>query len=181
MILSIRTYGDPVLRRQADPITEITPEIHKLIEDMFETMYAAEGIGLAAPQVGHSIRLFIIDLAPMEEGADPQPKIFINPYIISYGSETDSYEEGCLSLPTIHEDVIRPTSIRLRYETLEGERREEEIEGFSARVIQHEYDHLQGVLFIDRLGTLKRSLLKKTLKRIASGEIQVEYSEQYRL
>ncbi len=181
MILSIRTYGDPVLRRQADPITEVTPEIRKLIEDMFETMYAAEGIGLAAPQVGHSIRLFIIDLAPMEEDTEPQPKVFINPLIISYGSETDSYEEGCLSLPTIHEDVIRPTSIKLRYETIEGEKREEEIEGFPARVIQHEYDHLQGVLFIDRLGTLKRSLLKKTLKRIASGEIQVEYSEQYRL
>ena len=181
MILSIRTYGDPVLRRQSRPIPEITPAIRELVDNMFETMYAAEGIGLAAPQVGESLRLFVIDLGVMDEEPTHRPQVFVNPTILEYGPEKDSYEEGCLSLPTIREDVIRPTSIKLSYETLEGEKIEEEISGFPARVIQHEYDHLQGVLFIDRIGSLKRSLLKKTLKKIAEGRIQVEYSENYRL
>ncbi len=178
-MLSIQTYGSDVLRRKAVPLETVDAELHQLVADMFESMYAAEGIGLAAPQVGRSIRLFIIDLTPIEEGE--QQRVYVNPQIVEYGTSKDDHEEGCLSLPTIRENVTRPTRIRLQYQTLEGEDHDEWVEGFLARVVQHEYDHLEGVLFIDHISALKRSLLKKTLARIASGEIEVELTENYEL
>ena len=179
MILPIQTYGKDVLRQQAKPIDSQDEAIHQFVEDMFESMYAAEGIGLAAPQVDRSIRVFIVDISPMDE--TESRRVFLNPRILEFGPEKDNYEEGCLSLPTIHESVTRPTSVRISYETLDGEKRDEWIDGFLARVIQHEYDHLEGVLFIDHLSGLKRSLLRKTLNKIASGEIEVESSENYQL
>lgn len=179
MPLKIFTYGSDVLRKIAKPIEQVDDKIRKFIDDMFVTMYAAEGIGLAAPQVGESIRLFIVDISPLQEGEEK--RVYINPRIIDFGDELDEYEEGCLSIPQIHEIVTRPTSIRIQYDTIEGESRDELVEGFLARVIQHEYDHLEGTLFIDHLSSLKRSLLRKTLKKIARGEIEVEESENYRL
>lgn len=179
MLYDIQTYGKEVLRRATKEIQEFDTPLKKIVSNMFETMYAAEGIGLAAPQIGKSIRLFIVDLSPLED--DEQKRVFINPKIYAFGDETDEFEEGCLSLPTIREVVTRPTTIRMRYHDLEGKAHDEEFDDFLARVIQHEYDHLEKTLFIDHLSSLKRSLLKKTLKKIASGEIEVEDSENYEL
>jgi peptide deformylase len=179
MLLPIQTYGKEVLRQKAANIAAIDDDIRLLIANMFETMYAAEGIGLAAPQVDRSLRLFIIDLSPMapEEGQ----RVFINPEILTFGDTLDEYEEGCLSIPTVREIVTRPTTIQVRYQNPDGQTLQEEISDFPARVFQHEYDHLEGVLFTDRLSSLKRSLLKKTLKKIARGEIEVETSENFEL
>lgn len=179
MLRTIYTHGNPVLRKKALPISAITDETRQLAADMFETMYAAEGIGLAAPQVGESIRLFVIDLNPMEK--DEGQRVYVNPELLEFSDEKDIYEEGCLSIPTVRDDVIRPTGVRIKYQTLEGEMRNEWIDTFLARVIQHEYDHLEGILFTDHLSAIKRSLLKKTLKKIATGEIEVEMSENYQL
>jgi len=179
MRYEIQTYGSDILRAETAAIEVIDDSIRELVSNMFETMYAAEGIGLAAPQVGKSLRLFVIDLSPLVE--TEEKRVYINPEIYSFGDEKDDYEEGCLSLPTIRETVTRPTSIRIRYQDLEGKSHDEEVDSFLARVIQHEYDHLEKTLFIDHLSSLKRSLLKKTLKMIASGEIEVEESENYEL
>ena len=179
MLYDIQTYGKQVLRTATQTIPEITDEIRTIVSNMFETMYAAEGIGLAAPQVGKSLRLFVIDLSPMDESEGK--RVFVNPQIQSFGDLEDEYEEGCLSLPTIREVVTRPTSIRLTWQDLTGKTFDEEFDEFLARVIQHEYDHLEKTLFIDHLSSLKRSLLKKTLKKIASGEIEVEASENFEL
>jgi len=179
MIYEIQTYGKEVLRTATREIPVIDDELRTFVADMFETMYAAEGIGLAAPQVGRSIRLFVIDLEPLDETEGK--RVFINPKIHEYGLEQDEYEEGCLSIPTIREIVRRPTRIHITYQDMDGVEHDEEIEGFLARVIQHEYDHLEKTLFVDHLSSLKRSLLKKTLKKIANGEIEVEESENFEL
>ena len=179
MLLEIQTYGKEVLRTATKPITEIDDSIRELVSNMFETMYAAEGIGLAAPQIGKSLRLFVIDLSPLDE--EEEKRVYINPEIYLFGDDEDEYEEGCLSLPTIREIVTRPMRIGIKYQDLDGNHFDEEVDGFLARVIQHEYDHLEKTLFIDHLSSLKRSLLKKTLKKIASGEIEVEESENYEL
>ncbi len=179
MLYEIQTYGKDVLRRKTVEITTIDQSIRDMVSNMFETMYAAEGIGLAAPQIGESIRLFIIDLSPMDESEGK--RVFINPEIYAYSDEQDEYEEGCLSIPTIREIVTRPTGIKIKYQNLDGEHIDTEVDEFLARVIQHEYDHLEQTLFVDHLSSLKRSLLKKTLKKIASGEIGVESSENFEL
>lgn len=179
MILDIQTYGKDVLRRKTEEIKEIDNDLKSFIADMFETMYGAEGIGLAAPQVGRSIRLFVIDISPLDESE--KKRVYINPFIYEFGEEQDDYEEGCLSIPTVREIVTRPTTIKIRYQDLDGKAHDEEVDGFLARVIQHEYDHLEARLFVDHLSSLKRSLLKKTLKKIAAGEIEVETSENYEL
>ncbi|MCF6237992.1 MAG: peptide deformylase [Candidatus Marinimicrobia bacterium] len=179
MLYEIQTYGKQVLRRKTEEIPVIDQTIRTLVSNMFETMYAAEGIGLAAPQVDHSLRLFVIDLSPLDESETK--RVYINPKITSFGAEQDEYEEGCLSVPTIREIVTRPTRIKISYQDLEGQSYDEEVYDFLARVIQHEYDHLEKTLFVDHLSSLKRSLLKKTLKKIASGEIQVEASENFEL
>ncbi len=163
--LVIRKYGDPVLRMKAAPIIEIDEEVRQLAQDMIETMQDAEGVGLAAPQVGESIRLFVVDLGVIEEDALPQ--VFINPEILFTSKEVEKAEEGCLSLPGINEDVVRPVRIKLRYTNLEGETVEEECEEMLARVILHENDHLNGVFFIDRISPMKRRLLDKRLRQIA--------------
>lgn len=179
MLYDIQTYGKKVLRQKTEEIPRIDDSIHEIVSNMFETMYAAEGIGLAAPQVDKSIRLFVIDLSPIDESEGK--RVFINPKIVAFGDESDEYEEGCLSIPTVREIVTRPTSIKITYQNLQGESFDEEVDDFLARVIQHEYDHLEKTLFIDHLSTLKRSLLKKTLKKIESGEIGVEDSENFEL
>ncbi len=179
MLFEVQTYGKKVLRTATKEITEINDEFRAFVSDMFETMYAAEGIGLAAPQVGKSIRLFIIDLSPMDETEGR--RVFVNPRIHSFGDDSDEYEEGCLSIPTIREIVTRPTTIHITYQDMDGKAHDEEVDGFLARVIQHEYDHLEKTMFVDHLSSLKRSLLKKTLKKIASGEIEVEASENFEL
>jgi len=179
MLYEIQTYGKQVLRTATKEIAQVDDDLKEIVSNMFETMYAAEGIGLAAPQVNKSLRLFVIDLSPMDENEGR--RVFINPQIYQFGDEQDEYEEGCLSLPTIREIVTRPTSIRITYQDLNGTEYDEEVDGFLARVIQHEYDHLEKTLFIDHLSSLKRSLLKKTLKKIASGEIEVEASENFEL
>lgn len=179
MLYEIQTYGKKVLRTATKEIPQIDEDFKTIVANMFETMYAAEGIGLAAPQVGKSIRLFVIDLSPLDE--EEGRRVFVNPRILESGDEQDEYEEGCLSIPTVREIVTRPTSIRLTYQDMTGKQYDEEIDGFLARVIQHEYDHLEKRLFVDHLSALKRSLLKKTLKKIASGEIEVEASENFEL
>ncbi len=179
MLYEIQTYGKKVLRRKTEEISIIDDTIREIVSNMFESMYAAEGIGLAAPQVDKSIRLFVIDLSPIDESESK--RVFINPKIVAYGDETDEYEEGCLSIPTVREIVTRPTTIRIIYQDLKGDTFEEEVDDFLARVIQHEHDHLEGILFVDHLSKLKLSLLKKTLKKIEKGEIGVEASENFEL
>ncbi|MCF7824343.1 MAG: peptide deformylase [Candidatus Marinimicrobia bacterium] len=179
MLYEIQTYGKDILRQKTEKIGNIDDSVREIVSNMFETMYAAEGIGLAAPQIGKSIRLFVIDLSPIDESE--KKRVFINPEIYEYGKETEDIEEGCLSIPTVREIVTRPARIKIRYQTLDGQHVDEEVDDFLSRVIQHEYDHLERTLFVDHLSTLKRSLLKKTLNQISRGEIEVEASENYEL
>src|SRR5246500_4760573 len=155
---------DKALRLVSKPIEKVTPEIRKLADDMFETMYAAPGIGLAAIQVAQPIRLITMDLAKKEDagGRKPRPRLFINPEIVSSSEEVSTYEEGCLSIPEYYEEVERPARVRVRFTDLDGKLHEEDAEGLFATCIQHEIDHLNGVLFIDYLSKLKRDrVLKK--------------------
>ncbi len=178
MIYPIYVYGQPVLRKVAQEITPDYPDLKELIADMFETMKYSDGIGLAAPQIGKSIRLIVIDAEPL---ADDDPsmkdfrKVIINPKIIEETGEEVIYNEGCLSLPGIREDVTRKSIIRVRYVDENFEPKEETYDGFRARIIQHEYDHLEGILFIDRLGPLKKRLLKGKLNDITRGQVECKY------
>jgi len=158
-------YGHPVLRLKARQIKEIDDSIRDLAEDMIETMVAAEGIGLAAPQIAESITLLVINSGLDEE--DGPPRVYINPVILEEDG-TFSLEEGCLSIPDIREDVVRPEVIKIQYQDLDGREHEEECSGMLARVLQHEVDHLNGVLFIDRISQIKRKLLSKKLKAIVA-------------
>ena len=148
-LLPIRVLGDPVLREETKPVTVITEELRRLIDDMFETMYAARGIGLAAPQVGRSERLCVIDV-------DEEPMVLINPEILESSRATEKAEEGCLSIPDIYGDVERPAAVRLRAMDREGNVFERDAEGLLARCIQHEIDHLHGKMFIDYMSMLKK-------------------------
>lgn len=167
-------YGHPLLRVQASPLENIDESIHALAEDMIETMIEAEGIGLAAPQVAESIALLVVNNGLIEDGAEA--KAYINPVIQEEHGST-VMEEGCLSIPDIREDVARPESIRVTYQDLAGTEHDELCDGMLARVLQHEIDHLNGVLFIDRISPMKRKLLSKKLKRIAAGDSLVEASK----
>ena len=158
-------YGHPALRMKARQIEKIDDSIRELAEDMIETMEAAEGIGLAAPQIAESITLLVINFNLIEE--DASSKAYINPVILAEEGNLNM-EEGCLSIPDIREDVVRPEKIKIKYQDLNGVRHEEECNGMLARVLQHEIDHLHGVLFIDRIGQIKRKLLSKKLKTIAA-------------
>jgi peptide deformylase len=151
----VRTLGDAVLRRKAQPVATITDETRSLIRDMFETMYAEEGVGLAAPQVGISDRVIVVD--PHEEGIEPFA--LVNPEILEASKETDKSEEGCLSIPGLRDLVERSRRVRVRGLAPEGQLREFEAEGLLARILQHEVDHIDGILFIDRVSPLKRKLL----------------------
>jgi peptide deformylase len=152
--LDVRIMGDPVLRKKAEPVTNITDDVRKLIRDMFDTMYAEEGVGLAAPQVGISERVIVVD--PHTE--DMEPFALINPEILDASKVTEKGEEGCLSIPGLRDIVERSSLVRVRGESVTGEVREFEAEGLLARILQHEVDHLDGILFLDRLSPLKRKL-----------------------
>lgn len=190
MILPIVAYGDPVLKKEAQEINKDFPDLDKLIADMFETMYAASGVGLAAPQIGKSIRLFVVDGSPFaedEEGEeDPRAegmenfkKVFINPIIEEETGEEWGFNEGCLSIPKIREEVFRQEKITISYYDENWELREETYEGYSARIIQHEYDHIEGILFTDHLSPLKKRLLTKRLQNISKGDVEVSYKMKF--
>lgn len=164
MALEVLVYGDPVLRRKSAPIEAITAEIRQLAQDMIETMYVEEGVGLAAPQVGRSIRMLVAD-AEFDEETRPA-RVFINPEILESSGEW-KFDEGCLSVPGIRAEIVRPEMIRLRYQDLDGNVHEDEMHEIWARVLQHEIDHLDGKLFVDYLSPIKRSLIMKKLKALA--------------
>ncbi len=179
MIYPVVLYGHPVLRREAeDFLPEEKEGIPNLIDDMYETMYKADGIGLAGPQIGLSKRIFVIDATPlaeeMPELADFK-KAFINARIVEREGDVVSDNEGCLSLPGISESVGRPLKIRIRYVDADFNEYDEVYEGWAARVIQHEYDHIDGVLFVDHLAPLKKRLLKSKLNAISKGKVNVNY------
>lgn len=178
-ILPIVTYNDEVLRKKAAPITENSDNLQKLIDDMFETMYNGSGVGLAAPQIGKSLQLFVTDADPMTEDDDDEPKygklVFINPKIIESGDEKATYDEGCLSIPGIRESVTRPNEIKVSYLDRELKEQTATYSGWMSRVFQHELDHLKGVLFIDYLGSFKKRLLKTRLNSVVTGEIEAGY------
>ena len=187
MILPILAYGDPVLKKKAVEIDRDHPGLDSLIEDMFETMYGAKGIGLAAPQVGESIRLFIVDASPFgEDEEDPEAEkvkdfkeVFINAEILESTGDTWPFEEGCLSIPNIREEVQREERIKIRYYDADWNLREREFDGYAARIIQHEYDHIEGVLFTDRLNPLKKRMLKRKLTDISKGSTKVDYKMKF--
>ncbi len=185
MILPIVAYGDPVLKKKAVEIDEDFPNLQKLIENMFETMYNASGVGLAAPQIGKSIRLFIVDATPVAEGEDGDPscedfkRVFINPIILEEEGEEWSYEEGCLSIPNIREEVQRKPTLKIEYFDENWDLYEEELDGFAARVVQHEYDHIEGVLFLDHISPFKKTLLRGKLNDISKGNVDVKYRMKF--
>jgi len=190
MILPIVAYGDPVLKKVGEEIDKDYPGLSELIDNMWETMYAASGVGLAAPQIGKSIRLFIVDASPFadEEEDEPDPKakglenfkkVFINPIIEEETGENWAFQEGCLSIPKIREDVYRKEKITITYFDENFDFHEETYDGYAARVIQHEYDHIEGILFTDHLSPLKRKLLTKKLGNISKGEIDVDYRMKF--
>ncbi|HOK50668.1 MAG: peptide deformylase [Bacteroidales bacterium] len=178
MIYPIYVYGQPVLRQVAKEISFDYPNLKTLIADMFETMKVSDGIGLAAPQIGLSIRLFVVDATSM---AEEEPalkdfrKVFINPKILERWGEETIFNEGCLSLPGIREDVKRESIIRIAYYDEDFKPHEEVYDGFAARVIQHEYDHIEGILFIDRISPLRRKMLKSKLLNISKGLVEANY------
>lgn len=178
MILPIYTYGHPVLRKQTEEITTDYPDLKNLIDNMFDTMYHADGIGLAAPQIGLAIRLLVIDMAPYKE-EDPAlgsfKTVMINPEMLEMSEEEDEANEGCLSIPGISEKVSRPEWIKIKYLDMDFNEHIEEFEGFKARVIQHEYDHLEGSLFTDHINPLRRQLIKSRLTNIVKGKAQCDY------
>ncbi len=179
MILPIYIYGQPVLRKVAEDITPDYPELKQLIGNMWETLADSEGIGLAAPQIGRAIRLVVIDLDVISDDLPEYKgfkKVFINPHIIELDdTNTDSSEEGCLSLPAIHEKVVRPTRIHVRWQDEDFQEHDEWIEGYLARVMQHEFDHLDGHMFIDRISPLRRQLIKNKLKALTQGRYRCGY------
>lgn len=178
MVYPVVVYGSPLLRRVSKEIKEDHEGLQKLIEDMFETMIVSDGVGLAAPQIGKSIRLFIIDATPMAEddaSLEGFRKVFINPQIIEREGDLWGFVEGCLSLPEIREEVSRPAEIRIQYYDGNFKFHDEKYDGVKARIIQHEYDHLEGVLFVDLLSPLKKKLLKGKLNNIAKGKVAAAY------
>lgn len=178
MIYPIVVYGDPVLKKRAEDIEKESLDVKTLAEDMFETMYGASGVGLAAPQIGKSIRMFVVDGEPMEDELKDFKKVFINPQILEETGDEWSFEEGCLSIPGIRAEVFRPDKIRIRYFDEEWQEHEEEYNGVAARIIQHEYDHIEGVLFTDYLSPLKKRLLKSKLQNISKGQVRTDYRIQ---
>ncbi|MBR6077664.1 MAG: peptide deformylase [Paludibacteraceae bacterium] len=179
MILPIYTYGQPVLRKVAQDIDKDYPELKELIANMWETLASSEGIGLAAPQIGLPIRVVVIDLDPLKEDFpeyDGFKKVYINAHIEEYDdSETETSSEGCLSLPAIHENVKRPTRIRVTYQDENFTEHDEWVEGYLARVMQHEFDHLEGKMFIDRITPLRKQLIKSKLKALLQGRFRTGY------
>ncbi|HMY85264.1 MAG: peptide deformylase [Saprospiraceae bacterium] len=178
MILPIYAYGQPVLKREGDEVSREYPELDKLIDDMFETMYNASGVGLAAPQVGLSLKLFVVDTIQVEKEETRGKgikKVFLNAELLEETGDEWAYEEGCLSIPDVRGEVDRLPVIRLRYQDEKFEVHEETFEGINARVIQHEYDHTIGKLFIEKLGPVKKQLIKRKLENIKRGKVSADY------
>ncbi|SHM73754.1 peptide deformylase [Polaribacter sp. KT 15] len=189
MILPIVAYGDPVLRKVATEITKDYPDLEKLITNMKETMYNASGVGIAAPQIGKAIRLFVIDASPFAEDEELSEKdrtalkdfnkVFINAKIIEEEGEEWVFNEGCLSIPDVREDVIRKPNITIEYLDENFEKHRESLDGLAARVFQHEYDHIEGILFTDKLSSLKKRIIKKKLENISKGKIRADYRMRF--
>ncbi len=189
MILPIVAYGDPVLRKVGKEIDKDYPQLDKLIADMRETMYNANGLGLAAPQIGKDIRLFVIDASPFAEDEDISEeeknyfkdfnRVFINAKIIKEEGDEWAFNEGCLSIPSINEDVFRQETVTIEYQDENFEKHTETLSGLPARVFQHEYDHIEGVLFTDKLSSLKKRLIKKKLENISKGKVNAGYRMRF--
>ncbi|HKJ07427.1 MAG TPA: peptide deformylase [Flavobacteriaceae bacterium] len=189
MILPIVAYGDPVLRKVGVDIDKDYPNLTELIANMKETMYNAQGVGLAAPQIGKAIRLFIVDTSPFAQDEEFNEderaylenfkKVFINAKITNEDGDEWAFQEGCLSIPDIREDVFRQEKLTIEYLDENFEKHVEEIDGLAARVVQHEYDHIEGVLFTDKISSLKKRLIKKRLENISKGKINVDYRMRF--
>ena len=180
--MPIISYGSKILKQKSKDITIDYPNLKDLIDDMFETMYAANGVGLAAPQIGLGIRLFIVDGSPFSDddvSMQDFRKVFINPQIIEESGNKWSFNEGCLSIPSIREDVSRFSNIRIVYKDSEFNNRDEYYDGTKARIIQHEYDHIEGLLFTDHLSVIKKRLLKSKLNEISRGKVNVSYRMKF--
>ena len=178
MILPICVYGNPVLRRKSAEVSMEPAELKQLVSDMFETMYHSQGVGLAGPQIGQSLSIFVIDTEPFKEAYDDveiYKGAFINPVITNESGADFTFNEGCLSLPDIHEDVMRPSTIEITYLDEDLQPHTETISGGVARIIQHEYDHIEGMVFTDHLSNLKKMILKRKLTDIASGKLHPAY------
>lgn len=180
MIYPIVAYGDPVLKKKAQEVSKEELDMKQFTEDLFETMYHANGVGLAAPQVGKSWRVFVVDAEPMdEEKLKGFKHAFINPEIVEEEGETWEYEEGCLSIPKIQENISRKPKVTLKYYDADWNEHQETFEGLAARVIQHEYDHIEGVLFTDYLSAFRKRLIKNKLNNISRGKVKVDYRMRF--
>ena len=189
MILPIVAYGDPVLRKMGKEIDKDYPGLDTLIANMKETMYNAHGVGLAAPQVGKAIRLFLVDTSPFAEDEDLEEEerkvladfkhVFINPKILEENGDEWPFNEGCLSIPDIREDVFRQEEITIEYQDENFDKHTRTLNGLAARVFQHEYDHIEGILFTDKLSSLKKRLIKKKLENISKGKIKADYRMRF--
>ena len=189
MILPIIAYGDPVLRKLGKSIDKKYPALESLLENMFETMYGAKGIGLAAPQIGLPIRIFIVDATPFKDAEELELKernflstfkqVFINAQIIDETGDEWVFNEGCLSIPDVREDVFRNETIKIEYLDEKFKKHTKEFSGIAARIIQHEYDHIQGILFTDKLSSLKKRLIKGKLANISRGKVRIDYRMRF--
>ena len=189
MILPIIAYGDPVLRKVGKEITKDYPKLNELIANMTETMKNAQGVGLAAPQIGKDIRLFLIDASPFAESDELEEeeklflqdfnKIYINAQIVEEEGDEWAFNEGCLSIPNINEDVYRNETIHIEYQDENFENKKDTLSGLAARIFQHEYDHIEGILFTDKLSSLKKRLLKKKLENISKGKVDIGYRMKF--
>ena len=189
MILPIIAYGDPVLRKLGKSIDKKYPALESLLENMFETMYGAKGIGLAAPQIGLPIRIFIVDATPFKDDEELEleernflstfKQVFINAQIIDETGDEWVFNEGCLSIPDVREDVFRNETVKIEYLDEKFEKHTKEFSGIAARIIQHEYDHIQGILFTDKLSSLKKRLIKGKLANISKGKIRIDYRMRF--
>lgn len=188
MILPIRAFGDPILRKECAEVPRDYPGLQELIENMFETMHNANGIGIAAPQVGLALRLFVVDVRPLADDEDFKDvadklrdfkKVFINPTILERSGEPWKFNEGCLSIPEVREDVLREETVKVEYFDENFQKHTEEFSDIRARVVQHEYDHIEGILFTDYLSPLKKKMVKGKLTKIANGDVDVNYKMRF--
>jgi peptide deformylase len=189
MILPILAYGEPVLRKRGAVIDKDYPKLKELLENMFETMYEASGIGLAAPQIGHPIRLFLVDASPFADDEDLSEeeqvslanfkKVFINAQIVEEKGDEWAFNEGCLSIPDVREDVFRQSDVVIEYQDENFEKHKDTFTGIVARIIQHEYDHIEGILFTDKLSPLKKRLIKGKLSNISKGKVSIDYRMRF--
>jgi peptide deformylase len=179
MKFPIVAYGDPVLKKVCKNIDQEYPDLQQLVDDMFETMYAASGVGLAAPQVGLPIRLFVVDTGADEDGKEGFKRVFLNAEIVDESGDEWAFNEGCLSIPDIREDVMRKPTILIKYYDELWVLHQEKVSGMAARVIQHEYDHIEGKLFTDKLSLLRKRMLKSKLDNIAKGNVHTDYKMRF--